>query len=204
MTQGRIGIYGGTFDPVHLAHLVLAEQCLEQLRLDAVWFIPAAISPFKLQGPVTPGKVRREMLEMAIAGHPRFRVDPIELERTGPSYTVETLRSLSDRYPDHEWTLLLGADSLRDFPTWREPQEIVRLARVAAVNRGSEPAESGRQFRQQFGDRLDRVTMPGLQVSGSDLRARVREGRSIRFLVPRAVEMLIKQHRLYLGEPEPQ
>ena len=193
----RIGIYGGTFDPVHLAHLVLAEQCREQSGLDEVWFLPAARPPHKVGVTISDARHRVAMLEFAISGHPQFRVNPLELERSGPSYTVETLRELTRREPDVEWSLLMGGDSLRDFPTWREPDEIVALARIVAVNRGTEDLPGCAEFRARFGERLDVVQMPGLEISASDIRARVAAGRSIRFLVPRAVEVYIQQQQLY-------
>lgn len=198
----RIGVYGGTFDPVHLGHLVLAEQAREQLRLDEIWWIPCQVSPHKSDRTLTVGKQRLEMLQFAIAGHAHFRVLPIEIDRPGPSFTVETLSQLTAAHPGHDWWLLMGADSLRDFPLWREPGRIAELARIAAVNRGHEPPPGIEAFRSQFGDRVDVVTMPGLAISASDLRDRVATGRSIRYLTPRAVEAYIAQHGLYqTGEP---
>jgi nicotinate-nucleotide adenylyltransferase len=193
----RIGIFGGTFDPIHLGHLLLAEQCREQLRLDEVWFVPAGQPPHKTGASHTSGGQRREMVEFAIAGHAQFRVSTIELDRTGPSFTVDTLTQLCEQHPEHEWWLLIGADSLRDFPTWRQPERIVELARVAAVNRGDQRLEETAAFTARFGAALDVVTMPGVNLAASDLRRRVAEGRSIRFLVPRAVEVYIEQHQLY-------
>ncbi|MDX1969125.1 MAG: nicotinate-nucleotide adenylyltransferase [Planctomycetaceae bacterium] len=193
----RIGIYGGTFDPIHLAHLVLAEQCLEQAALDEVWFIPAAQPPHKLGASISPPAQRLAMLEFAIAGHPRFRVDRVELERGGPSFTVDTLSLLQARHPADEWFLLLGADAIRDFPTWREPERILELARIVAVNRGGQPLPDLAPVQGGRAERVQVVEMPGLEISATDLRARVAAGRSIRFLVPRAVEVYIHQQALY-------
>jgi len=193
----RIGIFGGTFDPIHLGHLILAEQCREQLRLDEVWFIPAGEPPHKLSKARSSGRHRREMIEFAIAGHDGFHVSDIELDREGPSYTVDTLSELHKLHPGHEWWLLIGADSLHDFPTWREPDVITQLAHVAAVNRGNDPPPDITAFTTQFGDHLDVVTMPGVNLSASDIRRRIAEGKSIRFLVPRAVEVYIQQQGLY-------
>lgn len=197
----RLGIFGGTFDPVHYGHLLVAEQCREQCRLDAVWFIPAGLPPHKMAQTIAGGKARAEMLDLAIAGHDRFRVDRRELERTDPCYTVETLAALASEDPSRELFFVLGADSLADFPTWREPARIVELARLAVVNRGgSAPADlSG--LRQALGpaveSRIDFVTIPGIDVSSTDIRQRVREGLSIRFMTPRAVECYLQTHRLY-------
>jgi len=193
----RIGVYGGTFDPVHFGHLVLAEQAREQLRLDEVWWIPCQVSPHKTERVLTPGQARLEMLELAIAGHAAFRALPVEINRPGPSFTVDTLSELVADHSGHEWWLLMGADSLRDFPLWREPGRIVQLARIAAVNRGIAPPPAVEAFQERFGDRVDVVSMPGLEISASDLRERIARNRSVRFLVPRSVEAYIEQHQLY-------
>ncbi len=196
----RIGIYGGTFDPVHLAHLVLAEQCLEQAELDEVWFVPAAQPPHKLGASISAAAQRLAMLEFALAGQPRFRVDRVELDRSGPSFTVDTLSQLHIRHPNTEWHLLLGADAIRDFPTWREPARILELARIVAVNRGGQPLPDLAPVEGGAAARVQVVEMPGLEISATDLRARVAAGRSIRYLVPRAVEVYIQQHGLYRPE----
>lgn len=201
----RIGIYGGTFDPVHLGHLVLAEQCLEQCRLDEVWFVPAGVPPHKTGAEISPAKQRLEMLEFAIAGHDKFRIQRLELERSGPSFTVETLQQFQDESPDRQLFLLLGADSVYDLPTWREPRRILQLATIVAVNRGDHPASDLTATAHQFGDqalhRFLTVQMPGLDISSGDIRQRVRDGRSIRYLVPRAVEVYIAQQQLYRNAP---
>lgn len=197
----KLGLFGGTFDPVHQGHLLLAEQCREQCQLDEVWFIPAGNPPHKLGAAITPGKRRLEMLEFAIAGHPAFRTESIELKRTGPSYTVETLTELRRTRPTDEFFLLIGADSLRDLPQWREPRRILELATVVAVNRGAGSAEIPAELEAAAGpgvrDRIQFVEMPGFDVSARDVRRRVSEGRSIRFMTPRPVEHYIAQHGLY-------
>jgi nicotinate-nucleotide adenylyltransferase len=193
----RVGIFGGTFDPIHLAHLILAEQCREQLGLDEVWFVPAGEPPHKLAVPRTSGQHRRAMVEFAIAGHANFRLSDIELQRGGPTYTVDSLRALRQTFPEHAWWFLMGADSLRDFPTWRQPADIVSMSRIAVVNRGDMAELDTAAFVARFGDRLDVVPMPAVHLSASDIRRRVAEGRSIRFLVPRAVEVYIQQQGLY-------
>jgi len=196
----RLGIYGGTFDPVHYAHLLVAEQCREQCRLDEVWFIPAAAPPHKNAQSISPGEVRADMLEIAIAGHPQFRVDRRELERSGLSYTVETLVEIRAEDSMRELFLLLGADSVADFGTWREPERILELATLMAVNRGRHPPDL-HGFEQRFGaaarERILQVEMPAIDLAATDLRERVRTGRSIRFMTPRGVEACIAQHALY-------
>ena len=197
----RLGLYGGTFDPVHYGHLLLAEQCREQCGLDEVWFIPAHQAPHKQGTAMTPGKERAEMLEFAVAGYPQFKVSRIEIQRGGTSFTVDTLQQLRDENPARELFFLIGADSLVDLPTWREPERIASLATIVAVNRGDRPLPAADELKDKVGDtigaRVRLVTMPGIDLSASDLRQRVREGRSIRFMVPRAVEAYIAEHRLY-------
>jgi nicotinate-nucleotide adenylyltransferase len=196
----RVGLYGGTFDPVHFGHLVLAEQCREQLSLDSVWFIPAGTPPHKAGREISPGPSRAEMLECAIAGTPQFRVHPLELQRTGPSYTVDTLRQLRQEHPGDSFFLLLGADMLADLPNWREPGAVATLATLVAVNRGGEAPPNLAMLKQSLGEVVNsvlRVSMPEIAISSRDLRTRVRERRSIRYLTPRAVEAYIEQHGLY-------
>jgi nicotinate-nucleotide adenylyltransferase len=197
----RLGIFGGTFDPVHIGHLLVAEQCLEQCRLDQVWFIPAGIPPHKLSQAIAPGKARAEMLELAVAGHERFRVDRRELDRAEPCYTVETLASLHAEDLSRELFFVLGGDSLIDFPTWREPERIAELARLAVANRGGAPLPDLNPLRPILGglvdSRIEFVTIPGIDISSSDIRRRVRDGNSIRFMTPRAVECYIATHKLY-------
>ena len=197
----RLGIFGGTFDPVHNGHLLLAEQCREQCRLDQVWFIPAGIPPHKLARALASGKARAEMLELAVAGHDSLRVDRRELDRSDPCYTVETLAGLKAEDPTRELFFLMGADSLAEFPTWREPRRIVELAQLAVVNRGIAAPLDLDPMRGLVGEslasRIHFVTIPTVDVSSSDIRRRIGEGNSIRFMVPRSVECYIETHGLY-------
>jgi len=200
----RVGILGGSFDPVHLGHLILAETCKERCGLDDVRFVPAALPPHKTDRELAPAKARAEMLEFALAGVPYFTVDRMEIHREGTSFTVDTLQELTAAHPDWELFLLIGADSLHDLPTWREPQRILELARVVAVNRGSAPLPDLESLEDKLGaaalDRIQTVTMPGIELAATDIRHRVRSGHSIRFLVPRAVEAYIAEHKLYLPQ----
>lgn len=197
----RLGIFGGTFDPVHWGHLVMAEQCREQCGLDQVWFLPAGLPPHKTGSAISSGKQRAEMLEFAIAGQPEFLVNRMELSREGKTYTVDTLTELHNERPNDELFFLIGGDSLNDLPLWREPGRIVELATVVAVNRGDRPLPDGTQLIEHLGpavaSRIKLVTMPGMDLSSTDIRQRVREGKSIRFMVPRAVEAYIAEHKLY-------
>ena len=200
----RLGIYGGSFDPVHLGHLLLAETCREECSLDRVLFLPCGQSPHKPNGAIASGQQRAEMLEFAVAGDPRFGVCRIELERNGPSFTVETLRQLRVDQPDSELFFLMGADSLADLPLWREPQAILELAIIVAVNRGQRPPPDLASLEARLGpivrERVRLVTMPAIELSATEIRERVRSSRSLRFRVPRAVEEYIRQNGLYRND----
>jgi nicotinate-nucleotide adenylyltransferase len=201
----RIGVFGGTFDPVHLGHLILAEQCREQGRLDEVWFIPSARPPHKLDRYLTPFPQRAEMLALAVAGHPAFRIDEIEMDRPGPSFTADTLAELLDRHPGAELLLLLGSDTLPDLPLWHNPQEVVRRAGLLVVMRPGHPLlpEAELRARLQLPEGtplwMQAVEAPLIDIASRDLRRRAAEGRSLRYLVPRAVECYIQDKHLYRG-----
>lgn len=142
----RLGIYGGTFDPIHYGHLLLAECCREQCQLDQVWFMPAEVPPHKQAQPLTAGRQRVEMLQLAIGGHEAFAVSRLELERGGVSFTVDTLAQLHQEDPTRELFLLLGADSLLDLPNWREPERICSLATLVVVGRPGRPRKRRRRI----------------------------------------------------------
>ena len=161
----RIGILGGTFDPVHYGHLIAAETCRERLKLDQVRLIPAASPPHKPGVKIADGHARADMLSLAVSGYPEFIVDRRELKRSGPSYTVDTLRELTAEYPGHDLYFLMGADSLRDLLAWREPEEIARLATIVACNRPGVADVTSSQIAEWVGQeiaaRVLSMTMPG-------------------------------------------
>jgi nicotinate-nucleotide adenylyltransferase len=199
----QIGVFGGTFDPVHLGHLVMAEQCREQAHLDELWFIPAARPPHKPDQALTPFHHRVEMLSLAVAGCPAFQIDPLEQDRPGPSYTVDTLAALRQRHPDADLHLIVGSDCLPDLPSWREPAKIAEQAGLLIVARPAWPLWPAEQLRQALcipvGGTLRQqvVHTPLIDIASRDIRRRRAEGRTIRYLVPRAVECYIDTHRLY-------
>ena len=174
----RLGLFGGTFDPIHLGHLLLAEQCREQCALDEVWFLPSGIPPHKRQGGISPAKVRAEMIELAISGHSQFRLCRDEIERDEVSYTFQTLQRLRDADPDRQLFFLIGADSLGDLPTWREPAQVLHLATVVAVNRGGMPLPDMRDLTLRLkgaGADVSRITviaLPDVGIASSDIRRR--------------------------------
>lgn len=198
----RIGIFGGTFDPVHMAHLLLAEQCREQCALGQIWFVPAGNPPHKKGNTISSGKQRREMLDFAIAGHSSFIVKDLELDREGPSFTVDTLRQLKEAQPDDEFFLIVGADSVRDLHTWRDPEAILEMATLIGVNRPDISLPDLTELAQKFGEtaisKILWVTIPGTDISSTDIRQRIQENRSVRYMTPRAVEVYIHNNRLYL------
>ena len=199
----RLGIFGGTFDPIHLGHLVIAEEARASLDLDGVLFIPARVSPFKLGQATASADNRLRMVELAIADNPAFQASRLEIEREGPSYTVDTLRQLRAFYgPQPELFLLMGTDSLATIASWHEAQELVKLAWIAAYARPGVPLDLVELDRQVPGlaaatRLLDDVK---LDISSTDIRSRVRAERTIRYLVPPSVEAYIRQHGLYLAE----
>ena len=205
----RLGIFGGSFDPVHYGHLILAEQCLEQARLDRILFMPAAVSPLKSDGPIANDKQRAEMLSLALAGHPHFEITTIELERGGTSYTVNSLNELNSKCADDELFLLMGEDSLDSFGQWKEPNEICSLAtplvvrRPGAKNVNDSPAVDLTPLKAYMDDnQWEAVQQLSIQsrwidISGTEIRHRVGEEKSIRFLLPRAVEKFIETGKIY-------
>jgi nicotinate-nucleotide adenylyltransferase len=201
----RIGVFGGTFDPVHYGHLILAEQCREQGRLDQVWFVPAPRPPHKADQPLTKFEQRVEMLALAIAGNPTFRIDEIEKERSGPSFTVDTLTELQKRHPDNEFFLLVGSDTLKDLPHWHDPVGVLRRAGLLVMVRPNHPVLPVEQLRasvQLAADvelKLEVAETPLIDISSRDLRRRVVLGKSLRYFLPRAIEVYIADKQIYAG-----
>lgn len=204
----RVGVFGGTFDPVHLAHLVLAEQCREQAKLDQVLFVPAALPPHKQRQALTAFEKRVEMLQLALAGNPAFRIDEIEKDRAGPSYTADTLTEMHQARPVDELFFILGSDSLRDLPLWHDPRRILEMATLLVNVRGDCPVPSEVELRaalqvdDRFPLRWQVIDTPPIAISSRDIRKRIAAGRSVRYLLPRAVEAYIADRRLYMEASE--
>jgi len=205
----RLGIYGGSFDPVHFGHLLLAESCREECRLDEVWFMPAGTPPHKQSGRLASPKDRVAMLRLATAGQPAFRVDTREIDRGGVSFTVDTIEQLRNERPDDQLFLLLGADTLADFPNWRSPARIAALAVIVSVRRaGATPVDHSRvaatigpsAYEQLL---AHQVEMPQVDFSSRDLRARLAAGKSIRYRTPRPVERYLEEAGLYRSGGSP-
>ena len=182
----KLGIYGGTFDPIHNGHLILAREALEQLQLDRVVFIPAAASPHKREQTTAAPAARLEMLQAAVEGEPRFEVSDVELRRPPPSFTVDTIEELQRREPHSEIYYLIGSDNLPRLETWHRFEDLQKLVRFVVLTRGAEPIDE----RYTTIRRL-------IDVSATDIRNRVATGRSIRYLVPASVAEIIRRHQLY-------
>src|SRR5579859_4834161 len=197
----RIGVLGGTFDPPHIGHLWLAALAADELGLDRVLFMPAAQPPHKRSQPVSRAAHRLLMTRLAITGDPLLELSLIEIERAGPSYTVESLLELREIYgSDARLFLVMAADSLAAIDTWREPDRILTLAEWAVAPRPGTVTPQRDTLDARFGEAASRIHLldgPGLDVSSSEIRRRVASGRAIRYLVPRAVEELIVDRQLY-------
>lgn len=196
----RLGILGGTFDPIHIGHLILAEEARYLLGLDQVLLAPAADPPHKREQGKSPAEHRVRMVELAIAGNPHLALSRIDVDRLGPHYTLDMMRLLRDQYgPSVDLYFLMGLDSLADLPTWHRPLELMQQCQLVALSRPNtefawdalEAALPGVRSRVIV------LPMPLLQISGSDLRARVREGRPLRYQVLPQVERYIHEQQLY-------
>ncbi|MBT3343429.1 MAG: nicotinate-nucleotide adenylyltransferase [Gemmatimonadetes bacterium] len=189
----RLGVLGGTFDPIHCGHVLLAQGVREQLDLDRVLFIPAADPPHKSSEHLTSAQHRWTMVERALDGLDGLQPSPLEIERGGTSYTVDTLRHLSADHPAADLHLIIGADNVCDLSTWHDPDGILAIARVVAGAR----RQVGSAGDDRYSDRMIHLDTPLFEVSSTTIRQRLRDGRPIRYLVPPAVEDYIRQHHLY-------
>jgi nicotinate-nucleotide adenylyltransferase len=200
----RVGIYGGVFNPPHHGHLVAAQEAHSQLGLDVVLWIPVGDAPHR-EVESDPGAATRfEMVELATSGDERFRVSRMELEREGPSYTVDTLRELREREPETELFLILGGDQALALPSWHEPEAVLALATLAVFERGSSNrnAIAIKVARLRGAERVRFLEMPRIDISSTMVRRRAAEGKPIRYLVPDKVANFIGAQSLY-GASEP-
>ena len=192
--MSSIGLFGGSFDPVHHGHLIVARVAAESLRLDELRFLPAREQPFKQGRHGAQAADRAVMLELAIAGSPGFAIERTELDRPGPSYTVDTLEALRAREPAANWTLLLGADAAAELGAWHRAGELPRMARIIVFGRPGAPIPASPPIAGS-------VAVPAVDISATEIRRRVRTGLPIRYWVPDAVAEYMVRHRLYL-DPE--
>jgi nicotinate-nucleotide adenylyltransferase len=197
----RLGIFGGSFDPVHNAHLAIARACQDQAALDEIWFTPTAIQPLKHQGPHASDAERIEMLRVAIGDVTSWRVCTLETDRGGRSFTVDTLRRVREELPDVELFFPIGADTLRDVQKWKEPREIFRMATPLVVGRAGQPIPDLDPLKSVCTDNTQPqiIHMLPLDISSSDIRRRIAAGETIDELVPPQIADYIRQHGLYKG-----
>ncbi len=189
-----VGLFGGSFNPPHVAHLVVAEVVRDQFGLDEVWWIPNATPPHKPNDELAAVQHRLAMTERTVEGNPAFRVCGVEVERDGVSYTVETLRVLQDQHPDTDFALILGSDSLDHFADWHRPDEIAERVPFIVYKR---PGAIESVADPRFVNDVRYAAAPVMEISGTEVRVRRRAGRSIRYLVPEAVRAYIDTHDLY-------
>ncbi len=185
----RIGILGGTFDPPHLGHLMIANEVLDTQSLDEIWFMPNQEPPHKKKLNVIRDNDRLKLLELAISDHPHFKVEPIELERKGPSYTFDTMKLLKELHPNHQFYFIIGADMIEYLAKWRNIDQLIEIVQFIGVQRPLYGTESSYPFLY--------VDVPEIGVSSSLIRSRIREGKTIRYLVPESVRKYIEENELY-------
>jgi nicotinate-nucleotide adenylyltransferase len=183
----KIGIYGGTFDPIHHGHLILGQQAREEVGLDQLIFVPARVSPFKEHAPHASGEQRLAMLRAAIEGRDGFVADDCELKRSPPSYSVDTVLQIRERDPNAKLFWLIGADNARELPKWRRFEDLKMLVKFVILDRG----------RAKKTPQVYQVVQRNIDISATEIRKRVASGRSIRYLVPKAVEEIIRREKLY-------
>jgi nicotinate-nucleotide adenylyltransferase len=196
-TSERIGVFGGTFDPPHIGHVRVAVEVTDQLGLDRLLWIPAGRPPHKTSSDVTDPRIRLEMVRLTASTDPRFEVSSIELDRPGPSYTVDTLRTLRKLHPTAEIFLILGADEVRDLPTtWRQPESVLGLARLAIMDREGESALDAAPALPGM-ERAVHVPVPRVDVSSTAVREAVRSGEEYQALLPPGVAAVVRREGLY-------
>jgi nicotinate-nucleotide adenylyltransferase len=204
VTIPRLGIYGGTFDPPHLGHLVLAETAADTLRLDRVLFVPAGDPPHKAAAIMrSSAEHRLAMVRLAIERNPRFGISRADLDRPGPHYSVDMLCLLRDEHPGAALFFLIGADSLADLPTWSRPRELIELVCLGVMRRPGVDPDLAALEREIPGLRRRMVWLdaPAIDIAASDLARRIAAGRSVRYQVPDDVCLYIEEHGLYRNEP---
>jgi nicotinate-nucleotide adenylyltransferase len=185
----KIGILGGTFDPPHHGHLLIANEVLDQLQLDEIWFMPNFEPPHKEKSGGATTEDRVKMLELAIDGHPKFRIETIELDRAGRSYTIDTMKLLIARHPDVDFYFIIGADMIEYLPKWHKIDELIKLIKFVGINRPEHVEETAYP--------IIHVKVPEIAVSSKLIRNRIKEKRTIRYLLPEAVRMYIEENQLY-------
>lgn len=202
----KVGIMGGTFNPVHYGHLFLAEQAYEQLGLDKCLFMPSKNPPHKKGQEITSGEHRLNMVRLAVLSNPHFEASTTELDREGMTYTADTLKLLTAEHPDTEYYFIVGADSLLQMTQWREPQTVFRLSTIAVAGRNHLPEDILDQqikgLTEEFGAKITYLQMPDIEISSADIRERIANGKTIRYYLPEQVMDYIIYHGLFNNSKE--
>ena len=200
MSRERMGVFGGTFDPVHIGHLILAAEACKDLDFERLLWVLTPVPPHKLEQPITPPEHRLAMLELAISDEPDFELSRIELDRPGPHYTVDSMRLLGDEYPSADLILLIGGDSLRDLPTWHRPADLVAACHVIGVIRRPSDSVDLSAWEQQVPGTQAKVRFvdaPLLDISSRVIRRRIREKLPFRYYLHPSVYEYILKNKLY-------
>lgn len=197
----KVGIMGGTFNPIHIAHLILAENAYEQFGLDEVIFMPSKRPAYKDLNDVIDEKYRQEMIELAIAGNSHFRIDTMEFYREGNTYTADTLLELTDKNPDVEYYFIIGADSLFQLERWSRPEVVMALSHIVAAKRNDEDDEDVvakiKDLKEKYHATIDLLKIPQMDISSSMIREKRQQDKSVRYYVPMEVEQYMKENHLY-------
>lgn len=197
----RIGIMGGTFNPIHMGHLILAEEAYQQMKLEKVFFMPSKQPPHKPNMIIAPQLHRKNMVSLAIKGNPHFELSTIELEREGVTYTADTLEILTSQNPEIQYYFIIGADSLFQLESWREPEKIMKLSSLLAASRYHLPEEELmaqiRYLTKEYSAQISLLYMPCIELSSEFLRNQLKEKKEVRYYIPEAVSDYIKKNQLY-------
>ncbi|GIP16794.1 putative nicotinate-nucleotide adenylyltransferase [Paenibacillus montaniterrae] len=194
--MSRIGIMGGTFDPIHIGHLIAAVSAMEAAELDEVWFIPAATPPLKPNAPIADEQHRLEMVKLATRHEPRFRVLDIELKRGGTSYSIDTIASLMEQHEGCDFHYIVGSDRIHDLPQWHRAEELRQRIGFIGLNRPSAPLQP-ELLPQAWRSSVAIITAPQIEISSTELRKRAAQGKSLRYFVADEVEQYIRRYHLY-------
>lgn len=200
----KIGIMGGTFNPIHVGHLILAERALEEKELDEIWLIPTGCSYLKANTGVLPGVERFKMATLAVEKQEKIKCLDIEIKRAGNTYSYETLEQLKEEYPSYEFYFIFGADCLFTIENWKYPERIFKCSKIIAAVRNDSSTvameEKILELEQKFGADINLLSFPRLEISSTDLRERIRVGKSVRYFIPDSVISYIAENRFYMDE----
>jgi len=197
----KTGIMGGTFNPIHVGHLMLAQWAMEEAGLDRIIFVPAGCPYMKMEDPVLPGELRLDMVRAAIEDNPRFSCSSLEIDKRGLTYSYETMEMLKEMLPDDQLYFIMGADCLFTMDNWKNPERILSACRIIAAARNGSSVEEMNckrlKLEEKFGGTIHLLQFPAMEISSTDIRTRINEGKSIRYMVPEAVRQYIESNHLY-------